>query len=189
MGPGRSLHGFWGVLRGPALSCVQQCCWMLLSCPVPLHPKDPACAPFHSPCGFPSPALQAMLTSPGLALTDQEGSAVVARQQQQLLRFLPTHALIQPPAQQRAVAELMHLLSHGWGQRQGQAAPRKCPWAVWHRDSGMGHWDWDTVVTSPSSALMPAMGLEAQVQQLRFVLGTTQEFGVSRLSPPRVALG
>lgn len=74
-------------------------------------------------------------------------------------------------------------------------APPKRPWAVQHQASGGGRWDWGTTATSLSSAPVPAMGLEAQVRWLRFVLGTIPEFGVSRLSPttpssaPHVTLG
>lgn len=146
MGPGSTVHGFWGVLGGSALPCMQWRCWMLLPCPVPLHPTDAACAQSHSPCGCLSQPPQrcgAALTSPGLTLTDQKCSTVVARLQQQLLRFLPADTLIQPPAQQWAASGLPYLLSRGWGQRQPRGpaeAPMGCaaPGLRWG-EVGLGH--------------------------------------------------
>lgn len=52
------------------------------------------------------------LTFPGLALPDQEGPAVVARSEQQLLCLLPADALVQPP---------------GWAVGVGRAVPRWLP--------------------------------------------------------------
>lgn len=184
MGPGSTLHGFWDVLRGPSLSCVQWCCWMLPSCPVPLHRTNSACAPFHSPYGFLSPALRGRAHLSG---SDSHGSG--------RLRCGCLAAAAAPPlspdsrphtATCTAVTELMHLLSRGWGQRQGQAGgsaemPMGCM-APGFRYGALRLRHHCHIPKLSSSASNGPGGVGAAA-------GTTHEFGVSRLTPPRVTLG
>lgn len=69
-------------------------------CQAPSHAQPPSGAAGSGDRrrGRGSQRLSAALTSPRLALPDQEGPAVVARLEQQLLRLLSADALVQPPA-------------------------------------------------------------------------------------------
>lgn len=117
-----TVHRLWGSLRRSALSYMQWSCHHGHPAPAQQHclsrlsgqrPSLPgAVGPEHPSLPLQHTLWGRALTFPGLALPDQEGPAVVARSEQQLLCLLPADALVQPP---------------GWAVGVGRAVPRWLP--------------------------------------------------------------